>query len=206
MVRRNLSISHRIACITDFTGIDPSIEVIPPGNEFVGFQTPTWCNSKPNCFRRLVMFRRDAAKTFGKRFVCMDLDCVVGGNLDPLFSRTEDFVMFKGTSPKRPYNGSMMMMTAGARPQVYETFNEDQAADSGLMFCGSDQAWIAYKLGWNEATWDERDGVYFWGTSYRPKRDKPRVLFFPGRLKPWDIAKAIPFVRDNYRVSVKEAA
>lgn len=207
MVRRNLSMPHRIAVVTDLTdGIDPSIEIIPPSGEFVGIETPTWCNAKPNCFRRLVMFRRDAAKTFGKRFVSMDLDCVIGGPLDPLFDRKEDLVLYKGTSPKRPYNGSMMLMTAGCRPQVYETFNANEAADAGLMFCGSDQSWLAYKLGWNEATWNEADGVYFWGANYRPRRDKPKILFFPGRLKPWDIAPAVPFVRDNYRLDMREAA
>ena len=207
MVRRNLSMPHRIAVVTDMVdGIDPSIEIIPPSGEFVGIETPTWCNSKPNCFRRLVMFRKDASRTFGKRFVSMDLDCVIGGPLDPLFDRKEDLVLYKGTSPKRPYNGSMMLMTAGCRPQVYESFNADEAADAGLMYCGSDQSWLAYKLGWNEATWDEADGVYFWGSGYKPKRHNPAVLFFPGRLKPWDIASVIPFVRNNYRLDMREAA
>ncbi len=208
MVARNLSMPHRIACVTDMPqGINPHIEIIAPTGEFVGIETPTWCNGKPNCFRRLVMFRRDAAKTFGKRFVSMDLDCVIGGPLDPLFNRTEDLVLYKGTQPTRPYNGSMMLMTAGARPQVYETFNKDEAANAGLMFCGSDQSWLAYKLGWGEATWDEADGVYFWGANYNRerKRHDPRILFFPGKLKPWD-AVFDKFVARNYRLDVKEAA
>jgi hypothetical protein len=49
---------------------------------------------------------QDAADIFGERFVCMDLDCVIGGPLDPLFDRPEDLVLFKGTAPDRPYNGS----------------------------------------------------------------------------------------------------
>lgn len=199
MVSRNLSMKHRLVCVTDIPkGIDPSVEIIPPTGEFVGLQTPTWCNAKPNCFRRLVMFRKDAAKTFGERFVSMDLDVVIGAPLDPLFDRKEDLVLYKGTSPKRPYNGSMMLMTAGARPEVYETFNLAEAGNAGLMFYGSDQSWLAYKLGWDEATWDESDGVYFWGKSYKPRRHKPKVLFFPGKLKPWVIAPAVKFIRENY--------
>lgn len=209
MVARNLSIPHRIACVTDMPrGIDSHIKIIPPTGEFVGIETPTWCNGKPNCFRRLVMFRKDAAKTFGKRFVSMDLDCVIGGPLDQIFSRKEDLVLFKGTSANRPYNGSMMMLTAGARPQVYDDFNEDEAADAGLMFCGSDQAWLAYKLGWDEAVWDQNDGVHFWGTTYTNTRKRafPKILFFPGRLKPWQLVGADRFIKENYRLDMREAA
>ena len=198
---------HRLACVTDIPeGIDPSIEIIAPPGDFVGLETPTWCNFKPNCFRRLAMFRRDAAKTFGKRFVCMDLDCVIGGPLDPLFSREEDLVLFKGTSDKRPYNGSMMLMTAGARPQVYEDFTPEGAAEAGIRFRGSDQAWLAYKLGWGEATFDASEGVRFWPDWQPKEKTAPAVLFFPGKLKPWDIAAVVPFIRDNYHLSMREAA
>jgi len=207
MVRRNLSMPHRLAVVTDLPqGIDPSIEIITPPGDFVGLQTPTWCNGKPNCFRRLAMFRRDAGKLFGKRFVSMDLDCVIGGPLDPLFDRKEDLVLFKGTSDKRPYNGSLMLMTAGARPKVYDDFTPEGAAEAGIRFRGSDQSWLAYCLGWGEATFDKTDGVRFW-PDWQPKsKETPRVLFFPGKLKPWDIAPAIPFIRDNYRTEMREAA
>lgn len=209
MVSRHLAMPHTLACVTDMPeGIEPHIEIITPPGEFIGIETPTWCNGKPNCFRRLAMFRRDAAKTFGERFVSMDLDCVIGGPLDPLFDRKEDLVLFKGTQPNRPYNGSMMLMTAGARPQVHESFNASEAADAGLMFCGSDQSWIGYKLGWNEATWNDADGAYFYGSRYQARKKKipPRVLFFPGKLKPWDVVHFDKFTGLNYHLDVREAA
>src|SRR3546814_5749797 len=87
----------------------------------------------------------------------MYLDVVVGGPLDPLFDRPEDLVLFKGTLRGRPYNGSMMMIRAGCRPDVYEDFNQKAALESGRLFCGSDQAWLMHKLGPNEAIWDDRD-------------------------------------------------
>lgn len=208
MVRRNLSMPHRLACVTDIPeGIDPSIEIIAPPGDFVGIQTPTWCNGKPNCFRRLAMFRRDAGKIFGGRFVSMDIDCVIGGPLDPLFDRKEDLVLFNGTAAKRPYNGSMMLMTAGARPHVFETFNAQEAAEAGIRFRGSDQSWLAYTLGWGEATWGESDGATFY-PQFDIKSDKPepRVLFFPGKIKPWDLAPVFPFVKKHYRQEMKEAA
>jgi hypothetical protein len=191
MVSRNLTMKHRLACVTTETDLPPNVERIDPPGEFEDVQ-PKWGPAKPNCFRRLVMFRKDAAKMFGKRFVSMDLDCVIGGLLDPLFNRPEDLVLFKGTHPSRPYNGSLMLIKAGCRPQVYDDF---------------DQAWLAHRLGWNEAVWDETDGVYHWGQFQRAgKRCLPRVLFFPGKPKPWVLApvRIYPFITDNYRL--REAA
>lgn len=211
MVRRNLTIPHRIACVTDIpSGISSEIEIIRPPGEFVGLQTPTWRGNKPNCFRRLAMYRPDAARIFGNRFVNMDLDCVIGGSLDPVFDRPEDIVLFRGTSPKRPYNGSMTLMTAGVRPEVYTDFTPEGAVQSGAEFVGSDQAWLCHKLGVGEATWGEEHGVHWWGQRYRTLATSklPRVLFFPGSTKPWSelAMKADPFVRRHYARQIAASA
>ncbi|MGV1682909.1 hypothetical protein [Sphingopyxis sp. NJF-3] len=209
MVRRNLSMPHRICCVTDMPeGIDRSVEIITPPGEFLDITNPRWSNGRPQCYRRLSMFRRDAADIFGERFVSMDLDAVIGGPLDPLFDRPDDIVLFKGTLRGRPYNGSMLMMTAGCRPKVYEDFNQASALESGRLFCGSDQAWLMHKLGPNEKVWDDQDGVYWFGGAYRTRRNKvdPRVLFFPGNLKPWDVKKIDPFTREHYHLGLMEAA
>lgn len=207
MVRRNLSMKHRIACVTATPeGIDGSVEIISPSGDFEDVQ-PTWGPTKPNCFRRLAMFRRDAAKTFGRRFVCMDLDCVIGGPLDPLFNRPEDLVLFKGTHEQRPYNGSMMLIRAGCRPELYEKFSQAAANESGAKFLGSDQAWLMHCLGPRESTWGEADGVWVFHR-YLPncKKVQPKVLFFPGKRKPWEYKGIFPFIRNNYRVTQREAA
>ncbi len=208
MVRRNLSTPHRIACVTDTPdGIDPRVEIIAPPGDFMDISNPKWSNGKPQCYRRLSMFRRDAADIFGERFVSMDLDCVVGGPLDPLFDRDEDLVLFKGTHRSRPYNGSLMLIRAGCRPDVFEDFSQEAALESGSKFCGSDQAWLMHKLGPNEPTWDERDGVHFFGPRVRfNHRARPRLLFFPGSLKPWAAKKIHPFISNNYRIIEREAA
>lgn len=208
MVSRNLSQPHKLLCVTTETDLPPSVERIDPPGEFEDVQ-PKWGPRKPNCFRRLVMFRKDAAKTFGRRFVSMDLDCVIGGPLDPLFDRPEDLVLFKGTHESRPYNGSMMLIKAGCRPQVYESFDQAGADASGDAFHGSDQAWLAHCLGWNEATWDEADGVWSFDRYLRNvKKARPTVLFFPGKRKPWDYAPAriFPFITNNYHVAARESA
>lgn len=207
MIARNLSLPHRIACVTDMPeGIDPSIAIIPPPGDFLDINNPRWTNGRPQCYRRLSMFRRDAADLFGERFACMDLDCVIGAALDPLFDRPDDLVLFKGTSSRRPYNGSMMLIRAGCRPAVFEDFDQAAALESSEQFIGSDQAWLAHKLGWNESVWDERDGVYWFNGKFR-SQDNARVLFFPGKTKPWDaLGRTQKFTRRHYRMTTKEAA
>jgi hypothetical protein len=87
----------------------------------------------------------------------------------------------------------------------HEDFDQAGADISGTEFAGSDQAWLAYKLGWSEATWSEADGVWIFGRKWTNKIT-PRILFFPGKVKPWAVApyRIYPFVTGNYRV--KEAA
>jgi hypothetical protein len=210
-VRRNLTLPHTIACVTDHPeGIDSSIEIITPPRDFENVRIPTWGDRKPQCLRRISMFRPDAAEIFGPRFACMDLDAVIAGSLDPLFDVRNDFKMMIGTAPKiRPYNGSMMLMTAGTRPQVYTEFTPERATLAGKHFLGSDQAWIAFSLGWGEATWDEKDGAVWFSPRYSMNPPECRVMFFPGAVKPWTVAGHRPldhWVRRHYAPEVREAA
>ncbi|HEY4136487.1 MAG TPA: hypothetical protein VGO34_14880 [Alphaproteobacteria bacterium] len=202
MVRRHLSTPHRIACVTDMPdGIDPWIDIITPPRDFVSVCIPTWGVDKPQCLRRIALFRPDAADIFGARFVSMDMDCVITGEIAPLFADAADFKMYRGTTNERPYNGSMLMMTAGARSQVYERFTPAAAEQAGRQYVGSDQAWISYVLGRGEATWGVEDGVGCYGSSLLPPPDARRLTFFPGTPKPWQLAETggDAWVQDNYR-------
>lgn len=210
MVRRHLDMDHRIACVTDDPrGLDSYIEVIPTPRDFVDVRNPHWGPAQPQCLRRLVMFRRDAADIFGEWFVSMDLDTVIGGNLDPLFDPADDFRMYRGTSKVRPYNGSMILLRAGARPQVYDDFTPELSAEASAAYVGSDQAWISYRLGWGERTWDTDDGAMWFGNRFSRDEADWRVMFFPGYPKPWHVAKADPagpWIARNYRRTVRKAA
>lgn len=204
MVRRHLVMPHRIACVTDMPqGIDSSIEIISPPRDFEDVRIPTWGDDKPQCLRRIALFRPDAAAIFGERFVSMDLDCVVAGSLDPLFDRPEDIVLYRGATASRPYNGSMVMMTAGARSHVYKDFTPEQAVSAGQRYIGSDQAWISYELGFGEATWGMEHGITWYGG--RPSRPavNPRIMFFFGNPKPWDLVDrdTDDWVAEHYRGS-----
>lgn len=206
MVRRNIDMPHRLACVTDVpAGIDSAIEIIRPPGDFMDVHLPSWTNGRPQCLRRLSMFRPDAARLFGHRFVSMDIDCVIGGKLDPLFRREEDLILFKGSRPQQPYNGSMMLITAGCRPKVFTEFTHAGAIKAGQQFVGSDQAWLSYKLGPDERKWDERDGVWRYGAQYQTRpasTPEPRILFYPGKIKPWTAGQDA-YTRKHYRLVPK---
>lgn len=204
-VRRNLSMPHRVACVTrDREGIDPSIEIIEPPGDFEHFSDKQWSaeNGLPQCYRRVAMFAPWAAEVFGQRFLCTDLDVVFTGRLDPVVDRPDEIVFAQG-SPRRPYNGSMMLMTAGCRPQVYNEFTPERAVEASQAYIGSDQAWVSHCLGWGESTWTEADGVYFCDRNkLKRMRQLPkgaRVVFFPGSLKHWDCVDGLRWVKEHWR-------
>jgi hypothetical protein len=206
MIERNTTAPHRLSCVTDCAdGIDSSIEIIPLPDTFADVRTKRWPESKgmPQCFRRLDMFRPDASKRYGSRFVSMDLDCVIAGNIDHILGRREDFIMLKGTSQKRPYNGSLVMMDAGARPEVYWKFTPERAHHASSLYIGSDQAWISYVLGWCEPKFTEVDGVYPYVRHKQMTRNPPedlRILFMMNHIKPWsDQVKDDRLIREHYR-------
>lgn len=200
MVRRHLTMEHEIACVTDMPeGIDDRVRIIEPPRDFDDVRIPTWGEHMPQCLRRISMYRPDAAEVYGaERFVNMDLDCVISGPLDPLFDRDEDIVLYRGTTQARPYNGSMTMLRAGARPEVFERFTPEGAVVAGQRYLGSDQAWVSHVLGEGEATWGVDDGVHAWGSSWN--RGEPRLTFFLTKQKPWEFVVAgEPWVSEHYR-------
>jgi hypothetical protein len=93
------------------------------------------------------------------------------------------------------------LITAGARPQVYEQFNPEAAVEAGKKFLGSDQAWISQVLGPDEATWGPADGVYWYGSSDARLPTDCRVMFFVGKVKPWELALGNKdcWVAEHYR-------
>lgn len=204
MLRRHCTLDIEIACVTNIPdGIDPSIRLIEPPGFYDDLKTSRWQGGRPSCYRRLAMFRRDAADLFGaERFVSMDLDCVIGGNVDSILDRPNDVVIC-GPSQKGArwiYNGSMMMLTAGARPFVYEDFTPEGAELASRRFVGSDQAWLAHSLGEGEAIWTAADGVVRWNGDHAGP-----LMFFPGNVKPW-ACTADAFVGENYRLDAGGSA
>lgn len=193
-LRRNLTIPHRLACVTDHPqGIDSSIEIIRMQRDFIDVRNDRWreAQKRPQCYRRLALFAPDAEQRFGaKRFVSMDLDMIATANLDPLFDHDDDFRILKGSAHGRPFNGSMVQMNAGARPKAFSEFTVEGAIESRRKYVGSDQAWLCHCLSRKERTWSYQDGVQYYRASHRLMDRIPkglRLLFFPGAPKPWQL-------------------
>jgi hypothetical protein len=189
-VRRHHKGEARFLCCTDDpAGIDSSIDIVDIGPDD-GLCNPHGA-AFPNCYRRLRLWAPDAGAVFGHRFVLMDLDCAVVGNLTPLFTRPEPVVLWRDPGyPRQPYNGGFYMLSAGARPQVWTKFRGRESIASARKYIGSDQAWMALALSHREAVWTEKDGVLSWKKHVRSLRSLPphaRIVFFHGREKPWDV-------------------
>lgn len=208
MVDRHYPDPHRFICITDDPeGIDCDIETVPLWSEHADIPNPTWPLEGPSCYRRLRCFSREFEEIAGRRFVCVDLDVVITGDLRPLWNRPEDFVIYASDYVGNAYNGSMWMMTAGARAQVWERFDptESPKLTRQARIQGSDQAWIQYVLP-NEAMWTSKDGIVTYQRHcLRFNRGQlpagARVVLFHGRVDPWSQAARTksPWVLEHYR-------
>ncbi|MFA7217792.1 MAG: ATP-grasp fold amidoligase family protein [Dehalococcoidales bacterium] len=193
-VERNLTIPHRFVCVTDD----------PEGIECETYPLWDWGREFGRCFTRLKMFDPAMRQVFGRRVLCIDLDTVVTGNLDNIFSRKEDFIIhtyyMDSHGYQQKYNGSLFMMDMGSRPEVYTQFDGQRSVDllkklqAEKKIIGSDQAWINYVLGDGEKRFGEEDGVYHLRNIMVPKRttgrkrgDLPknaRLVMFSGNQDP----------------------
>lgn len=211
MVQSHLDLPFTFVCIADnFHGIHPYVQCVDMAH-FLNRFAPDLSgvriqNRKPNCFRRLGLFHPDISSLFGNRILSLDLDCIILDDLTPLLDRPEDFVICSGWSRNTPYNGSMWLLRSGSRSQVYTDFDSHisplEAKKNG--FYGSDQAWMSYILGPDEATWEEGDGVISFRNHCRLRKlttqPDARIVMFNGFYKPWDrqTRREYPWVRESY--------
>jgi hypothetical protein len=204
MVARHYPDPHRVLCVTeDPRGIDRSIEVIQDDKDFADIPSPHG-GMNPACYRRLRMYRPDIAKWFGDRFVSLDLDTVATADLRPLWNRHEDIVLYRDPLYPTQYNGSMTLMSAGARPDVWTSFDPNRSPQiaRGAGFRGSDQAWVSLRLP-GEATWGPEHGVYSFRRDIEPAGGKlpanARLIVAHGVHDPWGPRmQALPWVREHW--------
>lgn len=219
MVARHYPHPHRFLCVTDDAeGIDPEVEIVPLWNDFAHLHNPHGHPRNPSCYRRLRAFHPEIGKVFGERFVSLDLDVVITGDLTPLWHRPEDFVIWGDTNPRTLFNASMYMLTAGARAKVWTDFDpltSPMKAKAAGQF-GSDQGWIGYVLGPGEAKWSRADGVYSYRNEIAANHSKSgvggrlpkdaRIVFFHGHVDPWAAGQALPWVREHYQPFARQVA
>ncbi len=165
---------------------------------------------RPGCFARLRMFspewQRRQGIDPGDRIVCMDLDSVLTGPLDPLFDRPEPFVILQGANASNPcpYNGSLMMLRAGYAPHVWDTFSLEAAARTPFYAFPDDQGWLAAVLprqaGWRAGA---DSGVYAFMKPGWPAGNRlppgARLVVFPGWRDPLRF-EHLPWIKEHWRV------
>jgi hypothetical protein len=213
MVSRNLHLPHRFTCITDDArGIDPEVRIIPVWDTYAKVQNPS-SPVNPSCYRRLKIFSQEARELIGERIVCMDLDVVITADITPLIDRYDDFIIWGGQNispqyrkPYSWYNGSLMLLRAGTRQQVWKQFDPHRSPrEANSAGCrGSDQGWISYILGKHEKTWGTEDGVYSYRNHIQPSGDilpdNARFISFHGKYDPWHPhCESLPWIREHYR-------
>lgn len=147
----------------------------------------------PGCFCRLRMFDPAWQQREGieDRLVCIDLDTVITGPLDDLFDRPENFVILQGANAANPcpFNGSLMMLRAGYRADVFYDFSLKAASSLPCHEFPDDQGWLAHKIP-NAAGWKvgSESGVYAYQKPGWPKDNQlppdARIVAFPGWRDP----------------------
>lgn len=210
MIRRHYVGPARLVCVTDdSTGIFEGVECVPLWDHHRKLPSPHGVGN-PACYPRLFQYSVEAGEIFGPRFMVTDLDILICGERDSLNRLVDvphDFVIWGDTAKGTPYNGSLTLMTAGARRQVWETFDpvESPRRARALGYIGSDQAWIGACLGPGEQKWTARDGVYSYRNEIQHKDGKlpagARIVVFHGSIDPWSPSARArhAWVREHYR-------
>jgi hypothetical protein len=143
------------------------------------------------CFARLRVFDpkwQEIHKITG-RLVILDLDLIITGSLDGLFDRPEPFTILQGVNAANPcpYNGSVWMLQAGYRPDVWTDFSLEAAERVPYYAFADDQSWLAAKLP-NSGAFGPDQGVYAFQKPGWPKGNalpkNARIVAFPGWRDP----------------------
>lgn len=204
MVRRHLHIPHEFVCITNCPDlIDPSIRTIPLWNDLL---------HEGYCLVRLRAFTSDMREIIGPRFAWLDLDVVIVDDITPILDCSSDFKISGVELREQPYNGSIVLMDAGAREKVWTEFDPVRLAcvKAEKNYGGTDQAWIAVCLGEYEDVWIKRDGIYNYREHIDPARPigndgalpkNARIIVMNGRFSPDDPACRLksPWIEQHWR-------
>lgn len=201
MLRRNLSVEHRLTCFTDDSrGIRCRTVPLPDtvkGADFTG---------RKRRYIKLWAYSEDMREHLsGDRLLLLDLDIVITGSLDAIVSRTEPVVFWDDPNQHTPYNSSVVLMDIGARRQVWNEFDPDESPKrcEQNRIIGHDQCWAGMVLGPGEATWTAKDGIVSMFNDVMPKGlpDNARIVVFHGNRDPAmpSFQKKYPWIRRHWR-------
>lgn len=128
-------------------------------------EQPSELYERKGCFARLIMYSPEWQQRHGieGRLVCMDIDSVITGPLDPLFDRPESFVILQGGNAANPcpYNGALQMVRSGTHSEVWSNFTWEAGQKTPFHEFPDDQGWLSVQVP-NAAGWKcgKESGVY----------------------------------------------
>lgn len=219
MWARNLKIPHRFTCVTDnAAGIDPHVRVIDikslPSYKWFNVPNPS-SRMNPSCYVRMEIYSEAARQIFcADKFLSVDLDILLVDDVTPIFDIDVDFAIWGGQNVQPNvqkvynwFNGSVQMVKAGARVEVYNDFDPASSPQkANAAGCrGSDQGWIAYRLQNKGHLWDTKDGIFSYRNHILPGGGRlpkgARLVAFHGAHDPWDrdVQTRHSWVREHYR-------
>lgn len=211
MLARHLSLPHKIVCLTD----QPN--AVPDGIE--GHRLPKkFPGSDMKCMRRLWIYSPKLAQ-LGERVLQLDLDMVLTRSIDPIVDRPEPFVIWKSDSNVVHgwgYNPSVLLMTPGARADVWDRYRADPArvmadaeAAGWWVKVNSDQAIMSYLLAGEDVPhWTDADGVVAYrviggkrGQRGQTLPEHARIVSFHGPRDPssQDLHQKSPWLAEHWR-------
>lgn len=163
----------------------------------------------PGCFCRLRYFSPEWQERHGiqpgDRIVCIDLDVVITGELDPLFDRDDSFVILSGANAANPnpYNGSLQMLKAGEHSDVWRDFSLKKAGEVPFHEFPDDQGFLWHKIP-KAGQWKvgPESGVYAFQKPSWPKCDAlpkdARLVAFPGWRDPSKF-QSLPWIQQHWK-------
>jgi hypothetical protein len=191
MLSQHLSIPHRFVCVTDRPEILPGVDTVKLWPAPRGFQGQN--AGEPSCYARLRLHSAEMAEIIGKRILSIDLDAIILDDFADLLTDAP-FQILANTCC--PYNGSMWLVEPGAHPECWHGMDRRRVKESkrqrmpdGKRWVGSDQAFMAYMVP-NAPTWPigPESGIYWRSRINGQIPEGTKIIFFPGREKPWDEA------------------
>ena len=216
---RRLRIPHTFICVTDDpVGLNPEIRVIDlkslPSYKWFNVPNPS-SRVNPSCYVRMEIYSERAREIFcADKIISVDLDILLTDEVTPIFDIDVPFAIWGGQNvqPNVPkvynwFNGSVQMVKAGARTEVYNDFDPASSPrEANAAGCrGSDQGWIAYRLKNKGHLWGTQDGIFSYRNHILPGGGRlpkgARLVAFHGAHDPWDrdVQSRHAWVRENYR-------
>jgi lipopolysaccharide biosynthesis glycosyltransferase len=211
-VKEHLSLPHRFICVYDaenISGFDESVELVqlPKHARWLGLLANPVKPTLPSSYRRLWAFSKEA-KCLGDRILLLDIDCLIVGDLQPLFEFSDDdFIGWRPNSEDRPevtrrtggvkrIGGGTWLLRTGTHTHIWRDFNPDmilKAKKAGWR--GSDQAWLSYNFASTCTVFPREMGIYHTQDARTWEGKVPenaRIIHFNGKINPWeDDARAI---------------